>query len=431
MLKGCAGSAVATVALPLLDAMLDGNGEALADGTPLPRRFVAFHFGNGVILPEWTPAATGFDWTPTPLLAPLAPVKAHCSVLSGMSIDVDAFFPHHTGMSGVWAGNVPVVAGASSSFGGASADQIAADHLGGQTYLKSLELAVSKRVKVDEGPTLAFLSHRGPLQPMPPIYSPAAAWLRMFWHPEHAPLAARRSDALGAVASDARRLKDKLGAADRARLDAHLESVAQLQSEILAPLPPNPSAGQGMAQPAETNADVAGVEPMPAVADHMIALLAHAFRCDVVRAASVMLSGPSGSTVYSHLGHDEENHAMTHAPVEHGAAIHEAVVWNVQQFSNLVQALAAIPEGTGSVLDRTVAVMSSDCAEGWTHALEDLPLVIAGGGGGLLLPGQHLRMPGRPVSDGILTALRAVAPEIASFGHGPFASTTPVSDLLP
>ena len=431
VLRGCAGSAVATVALPLLDAMLDGNGEALADGSPLPRRFVTFHFGNGVILPSWTPAATGLDWELTPLLAPLAPVKAHCSVLTGFGVEAPAFYPHHAGMTGMWAGAAPIPNGSGTMFPGPSADQLVADAIGTETRLKSIEIAVSKRVALDGGPTLMFLSHRSGLAPLPPIASPAAVWERLFWDPALAPLASVRATVLDAVANDAKRLKLALGATDRARLDAHLEGIAELRDQVLLPLPADPAAGQGMPQPSETNHDTNGVEPLGAVSNAMIALVAHAFRCDVTRVASVLLTGPSCKTVYAHLGHSEEQHVMTHSPDEANMArIHDSVVWNVQQFASLVQALAGIPEGNGTVLDRTVAVLGSDCIEGWTHAISELPCVIAGGGGGALVQGAHVRQPGRRIADAVVTAMHAAAPSIGTFGTSDQASTGLVSELL-
>lgn len=431
VLRGIAGGAAVTIGLPLLEAMLDSRGGALAGGTPLPKRFVAFHSGNGVILSRWVPVATGAAWELTPQLLPLAPVKSYCSVLSGFTNLTALGYPHHDGMSGMWSGRSPiVVAGQGSYFGGRTLDQVAADAIAPGTHFRSLEVGVSKRVNTAEGPTLQFLSHQASLAPLPPEYSPRALWQRMFGVAPDDPTRAIRGGVLGAVAGDIQRLRTKVGAADRDRLDAHLASVESLQAQVVATPPPVPVCAE-YPEPAEQNVDVGGVEPMQAVADAMSALLVHAFTCDLTRVASVLLTSPSSAAVYSHLGQASEHHLLTHQPVESLEAIHDAVVWNVQQFSNLLQQLAAVVEGTGTLLDRTVAVLGSDCSEGWTHGAADMPLVIAGGGGGALVqPGVHLRAEGRNLSDALFTALRVVAPLAPSFGGGPGASSTPVSELL-
>lgn len=430
VLRGLAGGAAATVSLPLLDAMLDSHGEALAGGAPFPTRFVNVHFGNGVLLDRWTPAASGAAWELTPQLAPLAPVKAYCSILSGFAIPLP-LVPHHTGMSGLWSGSEPQLSAGSFFFGARSVDQLAADAIGAATPIRSLEIGVSKRVALDGGTSLQFLSHRSALLPNPIEYNPRRLWERLFGVPVGAPSGARRGSVLGAVADDLRRLHARVGAADRFRLDAHLASVESLREQVLATPEVFPVCGTVPPQPQETNADAGGVEPLQSVADAMSALLAHAFACDLTRVASLMLTGPSAKTVFSNLGQSGESHQMTHDPVPNVEAIHDAVVWNVQQFSNLVQAIAAVPEGAGNLLDRSVVVLGSDCSEGWTHAIDDLPIVIAGGGAGALVtPGVHVRGDGRNTADVLLTALRVVAPLTTSFGVGDAASSTTVAGLL-
>lgn len=429
VLRGLAGGAVATVALPALEAMLDTHGEALADGLPLPKRFVTFLFGNGVILGRWTPATTGPGWALTDQLAPLAPVKAYCSVLSGFKNKIPPI-THHEGMAGMWSGHPYVATGAlESHFGGPSIDQVAADALAEGTPFRSIEIGVSKRVSTNEGPTMQFLSHRAADQPNPPERSPRALWQKLFDTPlPDDPVRLRRANVLDAVAEDARRLRGRLGAGDRRRLDAHLTSISELQAQILAL-----GACGAVAEPTEENVDAGGVEPMPAVAAAMTSLLVHAFTCDLSRVASYMLTGGVGFTVFSHLGQSEEQHLMSHDPATWADALHAGIVWNVQQFSNLLQALAAVPEGNGNLLDRTIAVLGSDCAEGWTHGSFDMPVVIAGRGGGALVhPGVHFRAGGttRNLSDVLLTALKAADPSIAAVGSGVGYSATPVSELF-
>lgn len=430
VLRGLAGGTIATIGLPVLEAMLDANGEALAGGSPLPKRWVSYLFGNGVQLPRWTPSATGSSYVLTSQLAPLAPVKAYCSVLSGFRNKIPPI-THHEGMAGMWSGHPYVeTGGLESHFGGPSIDQVAADVLAQGTPFRSIEIGVSKRVSDNEGPTMQFLSHRASDQPNPPKYNPKVLWQMLFnTEAPDDPKRPHRVNVLDSVSADITRLKGRLGAFDKQRLDAHLTSVEDLQAQIAAF---SGSCGP-VAEPDATNQDVNGLEPMPAVATAMTNLLVHAFVCDLSRVASFMLTGGVGFTVYSHLGQSEEQHYMTHNEPTYREQIHDGIVWNMEQFAALLNALKNSPEGAGNILDNTIAVLGSDCSEGFTHGSYDMPVVIAGKGGGALKhPGIHFRASGtdRNLSDVLLSALKAVNPSIGSVGSGVGLSSTPVSEIL-
>jgi hypothetical protein len=323
-----------------------------------------------------------------------------------------------------------------SEFGGPSIDQLIADHIGNDTFLRSLEVGVSKRVSTDEGPTMQFISHRSTNQPLPPIYNPVAVWNRLFgmFVPPDDPSGALRISALDVVAEDARRLSRIVGAEDRARLDAHLTSVAALQEQIAA-LPPMCATP---AVPSETNVDSGNVEPMPSVAKVMIDLIVYAFKCDITRVASYMLTGGVGFTVYRHLGHNEENHIMSHFPETYAEELHATVLWNMQQFQYLLEQLKATPEGARNLLDNSVVLLASDCGEGWSHSTYDQPIIVAGGGGGRLRTGFHYRSPGSPqgpifpqnTSDILLACAQAAAPEIAEVGAAEGYSNNPLAQLM-
>ena len=158
---------------------------------------------------------------------------------------------------------------------------------------------------------MQFMSHKSPTEPLPPEYNPRALFQRLFSAPPpDDPSRPSRIDVLSAVLEDARRLQARVGAADRSRLDAHLESVSRIQQQINA-LPP---ACIVPAQPTETNTDAGGLEPMESVNELMQDLLVHAFACDLTRVASYMLVGGVGHTVYHFLGTLEEHHDLSHDP---------------------------------------------------------------------------------------------------------------------
>ncbi|MCA9707803.1 MAG: DUF1552 domain-containing protein, partial [Myxococcales bacterium] len=239
MLRGLVGGSAVALALPPLEAMLDAHGEAWADGTELPRRLVTWCWGNGVALADignpggplrFFPGQTGPGYALTPQLQPFEAVRDYVSVLSGF--EVSASFPlrrgHHDGTA-IFSGHPfielpPGSANYASKFGGPSVDQVVAEAVGGQTYLPSVQLRVSKRIIGSEGPSLEFLSHKGPDQPLPPIDDPRQAWEHMFasFTVPDDPDKPHRLSALDAVQEDLRQLEARVSTADRQRLEAHL-----------------------------------------------------------------------------------------------------------------------------------------------------------------------------------------------------------------
>jgi hypothetical protein len=434
MLRGMLGSAAVALALPPLEAMLNSHGEAFADGSGLPRRFVTWFFGNGVRLAQFTPKTQGVGYELTEELAPLVNVKEYCSVLSGFNNKAGyGRRGHHDGVAGCFSGHPfieidPQGAPYASKFGGPSIDQVAASLIGGKTYLPSLQLGVSKRVTTGEGPTLEFLSHKGPDQPMPSERNPQAVYNKLFgsYIPPEDPSGKLRVGMLDAVRDDVLRLKKRVGTLDQQRLDAHLESIYQIQKQIQA-IPPACSLP---GEPGETNNDVDGKEPLEEVSKAMADLIALAFVCDATRVVSFMQSGGVGGTIYHMTGAVSEEHGLSH---EEGGQelIHKAVVFNMGCFAYLLERLKATPEGSGNVLDNSCILLGSDCAEGLTHACFDQPIIVAGGGGGALKhPGVHYRSAsGENTTDILLSCLQTLDPSVGEAGSAEGYSNTPCAAL--
>ncbi len=443
MLRGVVGGSAVALALPPLEAMLNANGTAYADGTQLARRFITWHFGNGVALSDtnnaaslrWAPAETGPGYTLTEQLAPLADVRDYVSVIS--KLEVRAKHPevrgHHTGVSGFFSGYPyikldPGNAAYSSKFGGPSIDQAAAAFIGGQTFLPSVQLRISKRVVTSEGPTLEFLSHKGPDQPLPPIHQPQALFDKLFngFTPPDDPTKPMRLKALDAVAADVQRLQQVVSMNDRQRLEAHLESVAQLQSQIdaIAPLCQPPGA------PGQTNDDVDGKEPLEEVNAVMASLLAFAFSCDITRVASIQFTGSVGYTVFHMLGQGKGHHDMTHEAADNDG-VNASTVKMVECFATLLRALRDQPEGDGNILDNSCVLLGSDTASGLYHTDFDMPCIVAGGGGGALkTPGVHVDAGSANASDMLLTCLKTVNPDATEVGGGNGYSNTPLTAIM-
>jgi hypothetical protein len=430
----------AAVALPTLDAMLNSHGTAYADGAPMPKRFATFFFGNGVILSRWRPAATGPNWALTEELAPLVNVKSYVNVVSDYKIKIPNLRGHHTGAAGILSG-YPFIAlppgGApyNSKFGGPSVDQVAADAIGATTTFPSIQLAVSKRLTRGEGPTLQFISHRGPDSPLPQEFNPAALFSRLFaaFAPQDPadPRDRLRASVLDAVKDDTRRLQAKLGASDRARLDAHLASISEVRSRILA-LPPVLTSSCVLPDPpTEDNHDIGGIEQLESVSRVMSDLLTLAWACDLTRVASFQFSGSVGSTVYSAIGQTDGEHSLTHDASRQND-VHAAVVYVMNRFAYLLEKLKASQEGTGNLLDNSCILFSSDVCEGLVHSITDYPILVCGRAGGFLkFPGIHHRsMSSDNTSDVLLTCLRAVGANVDSVGSEGGLSITPSTGIM-
>lgn len=441
MLRGAVSGTSVALALPLLEAMVDDHGEVLADGTELPRRLVTWFWGNGVALNDannpgaglrFYPAATGPTWELTAQLQPLANVRDYVSICSRFR--VGAAEPgrrgHHDGcvaLSGhPFIELPPNGANYASKFGGPSIDQVVAERIGHLTYLPSVQLAVSKRIIKSEGPTLQFMSHKGPDQPLPQIFHPNEAWQTMFasFTVPDDPTKPHRLSSLDAIAEDVLALQSRVGTADKMRLEAHLDSIAQIRKQIdaLAPACTIPAAET------QTNDDQDGEEQLEAVNEAMAELLRLAFVCDLTRVASFQYSGSVG---YTHFpGMPAGHHDMTHA-AEQNDNVDQSTIYTMGHLAVLLEKLMNTDEAGGNVLDNTALVATSDAASGLTHAVRDMPYVIAGGGGGALVhPGIHYSSEtDENATDIMLALVQSVCPEVTELGSANGYSNTPLAAL--
>jgi hypothetical protein len=392
---------------------------------------MTWFFGNGIRPDRWIPAAQGPMYPLSDELLPLVNVRDYCSVLTGFynSAGSAGRRAHHDGIAGMFSGypfiEIPSMGAYSSKFGGPSIDQVVASSIGGSTYLPSLQVGVSKRVCTDQGPTVQYLSHRSPDEPVPPIYNPKSVFAALFgsYALPSDPSLKLRVSVLDAVSEDAKRLSQRVGATDRMRLEAHLTSVAQLEKQVLAAPPqcPTPPA------PTETNTDDAlGNEPLQSVSQAMSDLVAYAFACDVTRVVSFMQSGGFDHAVYWMTGTNIGEHDLTHQ-VGQEELVHQAVLFNMECFAYLLEKLKSTPEGSGNVLDNCCILLGSDCGDGSTHAPDDMPIIVAGRAGGALeYPGIHYRSTTlENTSDVLLTCLQTLVPTATQVGGAEGLSTTP------
>lgn len=439
VLRGVLGGGSVALALPLLEAMLNQHGNAHADGSEIPRRLINWMWGNGCTLSNWTPSSAGPNYSLTSELTPLAALKSEFTVLSGFRNYVAGRRGHHDGMAGLWSCHPfiqldPMGAPYASKFGGPTFDQLVADIVGDATYYRSLQIGVTKRYESQQGPTLQSMSHRGPDQPLAMERDPQSLYDKLFmsFTPEDDPSAGLRAKALDTVLLDAQRLKKRVGVADKNRIDAHLESIFQLQKQILA-IPPNCDLPQ---KPDVDPYDQDGSEPLWDLNAVMAQLTATAFSCDLTRVVSFMFTGPSGGQQFHMLPPNEflpeypnakdyshsDQHQVSHISLDYEQEfIHRSVVFSMSCLAYMLDVFRNTEVGDSNLLAHSAVFAASDVAEGWSHGEIDFPLIVAGGAGGRLKSGVgHYRSPNEePVHNISLAIAKSVLPipdDIAELG---------------
>jgi hypothetical protein len=471
-LRGAAGAALA---LPTLEAMLSSNGTAHADGTPIPKRFATFFWGDGVDETSWVPSASGPDWVPTEQLSPLASVKEYVSVISGYDIPIGAHQPHHDGVCAMLTGHPIFELEAGSGDGdhsttpmAVSIDQYIAQAIRGSTTHASTQIAVSTQLlgrapdAPDEGVTMQAISFGPPPRPgsplgfdhtFTPLYGisrPSVLFSTLFGSgvtPSDPtdPRAGLSASVLDLVRDDANRLSRRVGRADRARLDAHLTAISELRARIVADAPSG--AGCMMPEAVTGASDLSGEENYARISQTMSDLLALAWSCDITRVASYQFLGSQDRTTFSHLGYGANHHDISHwtADGDRRRAMGELARFTMESFAYLLERLRATDDGTGSgnLLDHAMIYATSDAMQGREHTMQDMPILIAGRAGGALVhPGIHHRGRGANTTNVLLACAQAMGTGATQYGGdatyvggdlhdvAPLTSTSPVSEIL-
>lgn len=433
LLRGLLGGSAVAIGLPALEAFLSSNGDALADGSGFPSRFAWWFFGNGVHTGSWVPAGNGPEWELSPQLAPLAKVKSEVSVVSGLRVDLPNAIPHGSGPAGVLYGGPLLSVGDSfdsSVFGGPTLDQVVAQAYGDATRFRSLEAGVER--------TTATLSYSAPGAANPPETSPFAMYQRIFGagfvepgtSPIIDPRVALRRSVLDAVGDDAKSLQKRVSASDRIRLEQHYDGIRALEQQLakLEQDPPNLASCKKPASPESDYPDQDGRPQMSAIHRVMADMLTMALACDATRACSLLFSKPVSNILYP--GAPSGHHQLTHDEPGLQPEVNKIILQIISEFAYFIERLRSVQEGDGTLLDHMVLLGFSDCSFGKSHAIDNYPLLVAGGGNGALKKGIHYHAPAPESASKLgFTLLRALGIPVTSFGGGKGLVTEGISEL--
>jgi hypothetical protein len=447
-LRGMAGGTSVALALPLLEAMLNDHGTALAGGEALPQRFGVWFWGNGTHPGNWAPAVTGAGWVPSDLLMGIAAVKDYINVVSGGSLPVPGVNnPHVEGAIGILAGGNPLLHASYNGQGDdwnfltvptPSVDEIAADHLAGTAPFRNLTLAVTPVHTSDAGSTnhpgtaISYISHPAPYVFNPPIPDPSEMFAYLFGAgiptgEAPAPESLARAKVLDAILADAGTLEARLGASDKQRLEQHLEGIFELQNRLTAIVQP----GEACALLPDPGNPASERERARVMAD----LVAMAFACDLSRVMTLEFSSPASHVDYPDIGIASAGLGTSFHEYEHQNGYNGTVItalrYFIEVFGDFVGALHALPEAGGTLLDNSCILATSDVSGGWDHAFNDFPLLVAGRAGGALVhPGVHVALSGDNAARVPLTCLRAIGAPVDTWGTDQFATNQPVTEIL-
>lgn len=427
LLKGVLGGAAVTVGLPWLEIFTAPAGAASG---AFPVRYGLFFWGNGVHPERWVPSSTGTDWELSEQLVPLADVKDVVTVVSGLAVKTPNTIPHSSGAAGILTGTPLVVQGDSNTFGAPSIDQVIAAELGGATRFRSLEFGAEPR---------KGLSHNGPHNQNPPETSPHLLWERIFGVGFREPgeegivdpsIGLRRS-VLDAVMQDSADLRAMLGHEDQVRLEQHQEGIRELELRLarLEEDPPNLASCMRAPQPLSDYPYIDGRPQIAAKNRAMCDIVALALACDQTRVFSNFITDPVNDLLFE--GASAGHHQLTHDEPGDQPQVHQIVLSLVAEFAYLVQALRAIPEGDGTLLDNCLVLGTTDVSYGRTHSLDEFPVLLAGSMCGRVRSGEHIRFEGAENSSRLhLTIMQALGMTVDSFGTADGYTEDTLSEIL-
>ena len=403
----------AALALPLLETM--GWADSSKGKTvELPVRLGFMYMPHGVIPDQFWPAnAESFLASPPPALESLRPVLDQCLLMKGISgVPILPFggAPHALELSTWLTAQLPDADTRSQINIAISADQIAANFVGGFTSVRSLELATMPQTHKEnqEGLNEGYYTHcsfRSPTQPVPAETNPRSVLNRLFGKTDQPGQLAKVDpldrQMLDLVLDGAKDLRRKLPRDDQHKLDEYLDSVRAVERRIAAiEYRQKESALEkaGVASTKRNASDSPPIEIKIPVGDKrseymqvMCDLNVLAFQTDTTRVSTYIGSTPNGVS-YPELGFNDEHHSQTHHEnkPEQVAKVAAITAFNIAQFAYMVKKMASLREGDGTLLDNCIMMWGSGLEDGNKHSRDNLPFIIAGKGGGTINSGRFL-----------------------------------------
>jgi hypothetical protein len=388
----------ASIALPLLDAMIPA-ATALAATAAKPNLRMGFiYFPHGAIMDRWTPTGSGKDFKLSPILTPLAEYQKQMIVVSNLGNRPGESAAVHAIVPGTWLSCVHPRE-SQDPYGGVTIDQMAALKIGQDTPLPSLEVCTEsgggggvcdRAYGCSYSGTISF---RTPTTPLPMEYNPRNLFQRLFGRgdtvEERRALGAQYDSILEMVQSDVASMKRRLGARDQAVLADYLDSVREVERRV-----------QKMEQQDLSHLKLPAVplgvaEQFPQQQMLMFDMIALAWQANLTRIATLMMAAEVSNMTYNFVGVPDAFHPVSHHQGDSNKIekLVKIQTFHSQQMAKFLKRLADTPDGDGSLLDHSLIVYGSNMSNSNAHNQYPLPTMVLGGANGLLKGGQHIEAP--------------------------------------
>lgn len=414
-----------TLALPLLDSMLPAQ-TALSKTAASPSPRLGFvYVPHGAVMDKWTPPTEGAGFEFSPILKPLEPFRDRLNIVSGFGHRAADTTAVHSLSPTTWLSGVrPKPTQGVDAYAGVTADQIAAQHLGQETMLPSIELATEDHAGLlgacdrDYGCIyMNTLSWRTHTTPMPMEINPRKVFERLFGTGSTPAERMARTEEdrsiLDAILQETNGLQRTLGTRDRATVSDYLESVREIERRI-----------QNSA--VQVSSDIALPEEPVGIPysydEHlhlMYDMIALAYQANITRVSTFMVAREESNRTYPQVGVPDGHHATSHHQnrSEKLEKLVRIQTYHVNQLARFLDKLKSTPDGDGSLLDHSIILYGSNMSNSNLHNHFPLPTLVAGGGAGTLKGGRHLKYPDHtPMTNLLLTVLSKSGVPMDSLG---------------
>ena len=436
LLRGLLHGSAAVVSLPFLDCFLDSKGEAIAaTGSAIPTRFGTFFWGCGLTKALYLPKTSGANYEDMPQLASLKPYKNKINLLSGFRAYVDdkPNIQHWTGNAAITTGTAPAN---DFQFDGQTIDQTIADTVSHGARFRSIEISCC-------GNKRESYSSLGGSNINPPEISPLGLYTRLFgpgfqdpsksdWKPDLDVML--QKSVLSVVADDRKLLLKGVGAGDRARLDQYFTSVRELEKTLEVELQRPQITAQVTipAAPEELPMNKA-VPNLKKVTPVMAQLLAIGLATNQTRIFNMAFSEPA-STIYM-PGDSRPFHQSTHEePVDESVGYQPVTskfsTYSMEGLAELVAALDGVKEGNGTLLDHSLVLAYTDTSNAKLHAVDGIPMILAGSASGRMKTGIHYAGASSTVARVGLTVQQAMGLSVDRWGTDSNMTNKPISEIM-
>ena len=413
----------ATLALPLLDAMVPAQTPLAKTAAGPIQRFGFVYSPMGAIMSQWTPVDEGLGFTLSPILQPLEPFKPYLNVVTGLK---------NPGEPGHSVASATFISGTAPHKGNVlqlntTADQVIAQRIGQETIFPSMEFATEdKSASLGSGAGdylcayMSTISWRSATQPLPMEINPRVVFERMFGSDAATPEARRlrvrqNASILDGIDESLGELTRQVGQRDRAKLDEFLETVREVERRI--------ERGERVRAEREIEAPDTPAGAPESFEDHvnlMFDLQALALQTDMTRVVSFMLAAELSNLSYPQLGVADAHH-----PVSHNNGVPEQVAkkakidtYHLQLFARFLKKLEDTKEGDSNLLRNSLFLYGSGMSNGNLHDHVNLPTLLVGGAAGKVKGNRHVRMKeSTPLSALMISLLDVAGVRVEKFGE--------------